>query len=92
MKQLSSELNSMSKEDLAAMFRHMQQQINTPNEKVAILNARHCGRSTEKLETLPGRMNIFNETEVAAAEAIAEPAIEQVIVHRKRRRASARNT
>lgn len=55
MKQLSSsELNNMSKEDLAAMILQMQQQINTLNEKVAILNARHFGRSTEKLETLPG--------------------------------------
>ena len=45
MKQLSSsELNNMSKEDLAAMVLQMQQQINTLNEKVAILNARHFGR------------------------------------------------
>ena len=74
MKQLSSsELNSMSKEDLAAMVLQMQQQINTLNEKIAIMNARHFGRSTEKLETLPGQMNIFHETEVAAAETIAEP-------------------
>ena len=93
MKQLSSsELNSMSKEDLAAMVlqmqqlhqqlqqqqkqmelqqKQMEQQIHTLNEKIAIMNARHFGRSTEKLETLPGQMNIFNETEVAAAEVIA---------------------
>lgn len=31
-------------------------------------------------------MNIFNETEVAAAEAIAEPAIEQVVVRRKKKK------
>ena len=87
MKQLSSsEPYSLSKEDLAAMVLQMQQQINTLNEKVAILNARHFGRSTEKLETLPGQMNIFNETEVAAAEAIAEPAIEQVVVRRKKKK------
>lgn len=101
MKQLSSsELNSMSKEDLAAMVlqmqqlheqlqqqqKQMEQQIHTLNEKIAILNARHFGRSTEKLETLPGQMNIFNETEVAAAEAIAEPAIEQVVVRRKKKK------
>ena len=88
MKQLSSsELNSMSKEELAAMVlqmqqlhqqlqqqqKQMEQQIQTLNEKIAIMNARHFGRSTEKLETLPGQMNIFNETEAAAAEAIAEP-------------------
>lgn len=108
MKQLSSsELNSMSKEDLAAMVlqmqqlhqqlqqqqkqmelqqKQMEQQIHALNEKIAIMNARHFGRSTEKLETLPGQMNIFNETEVAAAEAIAEPAIEQVVVRRKKKK------
>ena len=108
MKQLSSsELNNMSKEELAAMVLQMQQlhqqfqqqqkemelqqkkmeqQIQTLNEKIAIMNARHFGRSTEKLETLPGQMNIFNETEVAAAESIAEPAIEQVIVRRKKKK------
>ena len=115
MKQLSSsELNSMSKEELAAMVlqmqqlheqlqkqqkemelqqkemelqqKQMEQQIHTLNEKIAIMNARHFGRSTEKLETLPGQMNIFNETEVAAAEAIAEPAIEQVVVRRKKKK------
>ena len=115
MKQLSSsDLNNMSKEDLAAMVLQMQkqqqemqqlhaqlqqqknqmelqhqqmeQQIQTLNEKIAIMNARHFGRSTEKLETLPGQMNIFNEAEVAAAEAIAEPAIEQVVVRRKKQK------
>ena len=108
MKQLSSsELNNMSKEELAAMVlqmqqlheqlqqqqkqmelqqKQMEQQIHTLNEKIAIMNARHFGRSTEKLETLPGQMNIFNETEVAAAEAIAEPAIEQVVVRRKKKK------
>ena len=50
------------------------------------MNARHFGRSTEKLETLPGQMKIFNETEVAVAEAIAEPAIEQVVVRRKKKK------
>ena len=50
------------------------------------MNARHFGRSTEKLEALPGQMNIFNETEVAAAQAIAEPAIEQVVVRRKKKK------
>ena len=64
MKQLSSsELNSMTKEDLASMVLQMQQQIHTLNEKIAVMNARHFGRSTEKLETLPGQMNIFNSGE-----------------------------
>ena len=94
MKQLSSsELNSMTKEEMAAMILQMQQtqlqlqqQVHTLTEKIAIMNARHFSRSTEKLETLPGQMNIFNEAEVAAAEAIAEPAIEQVVICRKKQK------
>ena len=108
MKQLSSsELNNMSKDEMAAMILQMQkqqlelqqlqaqmeqiqlqlqQQISTLNEKIAIMNARHFGRSTEKLSTLPGQMNIFNEADAAAAEAIAEPAIEQVILRRKKQK------
>ena len=94
MKQLSSsELNNLSREDMAAIILQMQQmqlqlhlQINTLNEKIAIMNARHFGRSTEKLEALPGQMKIFNEAEAAAAEAIAEPAIEQVVVRRKKQK------
>ena len=94
MKQLSSsELYNMSKEEMAAMILQMQQtqlqlqqQVHTLTEKIAIMNARHFGRSTEKLDTLPGQMNIFNETEVAVAEAIAEPAIEQVVIRRKKQK------
>lgn len=87
MKQLSSsELNKLSRADLAAMVLQMQQQINTLNEKIAIMNARHFGRSTEKLDTLPGQMSVFNEAEAAAAEAIAEPAIEQVVVRKKKQK------
>ena len=44
------------------------------------------GRSTEKLSTLPGQMNIFNEAEAASEEAIAEPAVEQVVVRRKKQK------
>lgn len=53
----------------------LQQQINTLNERIAIMNARHFGRSAEKLDTLPGQMSAFHEAHAAAAEAIAEPAI-----------------
>ena len=38
------------------------------------------------MEILPGQMNFFNETEVAAAEVIAESAIEQVAVRRKKKK------
>lgn len=64
MKQLSaSELNKLSKEDMAAMILQLQQQVNSLNGQIALLNARHFGRSTEKLSELPGQMNCFNEAE-----------------------------
>ena len=69
MKQLSSsELNSMTKEEMASMILQLQQQVHTLTEKIALMNARHFGRSTEKLSTLPGQMNIFNEVEAVAPE------------------------
>ena len=94
MKQLSSsELNSMSKEEMATMILQMQQtqlqlqqQVHTLTEKIALMNARHFGRSTEKLSTLPGQLNIFNEAEAASEEAIAEPAVEQVVIRRKKQK------
>ena len=87
MKQLSSsELNHLSKEDLAAMVLQMQQQISTLNEKLAAANARFFGRSTEKLSALPGQMNLFNEAEAAAPEAVVEPDIEHVLVRKKKQK------
>lgn len=86
MKQLSSsELNSLSKEDMIAMMLQMQQQINLLSEKLAIANARFFGRSTERLNTLPGQINLFNEAEAAAEEAVTEPDIEHVTVHKKKK-------
>ena len=61
MKQLSSsELNSMTKEEMASMILQLQQQVHTLTETIALMNARHFGRSTEKLSTLPGQMNIVS--------------------------------
>ena len=85
MKQLSaSEVNNLSKEDMAAMILSMQQQIHTLNEKIAVLNARHFGRSTEKLEDLPGQLNCFNEAEKEVEAPHAEPTVEEVVVRRKK--------
>ena len=64
----------------------LQQLVHTLTEKIALMNTRHFGRSTEKLEALPGQLNIFNEAEVAAEEAIAEPAIEQQVVVRRKQK------
>ena len=87
MKQLSSsELNNLSKQDLVAMMLQMQQQMNALTEKLAIANARFFGRSTEKLDTLPGQMSVFNEAEAAAAEAVTEPDIDHVVVRKKKQK------
>ncbi len=101
MKQLSSsELNSMSKEEMAAMIlqmqqlheqlqqqqKQMEQQIHTLTERIALMNARHFGRFTEKFSTLPGQMNIFNEVEAAALEAITEPSVDLVVVRKKKQK------
>lgn len=85
MKQLSaSELNNLSKEDMAAMILQLQQQVNSLNGKIALLNARHFGRSTEKLSELPGQMNYLNEAEKEAEAPHAEPTIEQVVPRKKK--------
>lgn len=87
MKQFSSaQLNKMSREDLVAMVLQMQQQNHTLTEKLSLMQARFFGRSTEKLNTLPGQMNLFNEAEAAATDVVAEPTIEQTVVRKKKQK------
>lgn len=50
------------------------------------MQARFFGRSTEKLNTLPGQINLFNEAEATAAEVVAEPTIEQTVVRKKKQK------
>lgn len=66
------------------MILQLQQQVNSLNGKIALLNARHFGRSTEKLSELPGQMNYFNEAEKEAEAPHAEPTIEQVVPRKKK--------
>ena len=87
MKQLSSsEVNNLSKEDLAAIVLQMQKQIDALNEKLAVANARLFGRSTEKLEALPGQVNLFNEAESISEDAADEPSIEQIVIKKKKQK------
>lgn len=87
MKQLfASELNKLSKEDMAAMILQMQRQITTLNERIAVLNAHHFGRSTEKLSELPGQLCAFNEAEHLTEQPFAEPSIEQVAAQPERKK------
>ena len=87
MKQLStSELNSLSKEDLAAIVLQQQQMINSLVEKVAILDMRSYGRSTEKLSAMPGQINFFNEADAEADESAEEPTIEDIVVRKKKKK------
>lgn len=68
MKQLTpKDLNTLSKEDMAAMVLQMQTTINTLSEQVSVLNANKFSRKSEKLKVIEGQMTIydsaFNEAE-----------------------------
>ena len=98
MKQLTpKDLNTLGKEDMAAMVLQMQTTINTLSEQVAVLNANKFGRKSEKLKVIEGQMTIydsaFNEAEAlidenaesSGADNTDEPEIETVVVRRKKR-------
>ena len=62
MKQLSSsELNHLSKEDMAAMILQLQHQNAVLMERLAVSDARRCGGKTGELDALPGQLKVFNE-------------------------------
>lgn len=90
------ELNSFSRETLMAVILSMQDQISQLNtnmerliEQIADANNKRYGRSSEKLETISGQMElelIFNEAEALTETLyVVEPAEEDVIQphHRK---------
>ena len=57
MKQLTPrDLNTLSKEDMAAMILQMQTTINTLSEQLNIINANKYGRKSEKLKVIEGQM------------------------------------
>ena len=73
MKQLTPrDLNTLSKEDMAAMILQMQTTINTLSEQLNIINANKYGRKSEKLKVIEGQMSIydqaFNEAEAVVDE------------------------
>lgn len=97
MKQLTTkDLNTLSKEDMAAMILQMQTTINTLSEQVAVLNANKFGRKSEKLKVIEGQITIydsaFNEAEAlidenaesSGADNTDEPEIETVVIRRKK--------
>ena len=72
MKQLTTkDLNTLSKEDMAAMILQMQTTINTLSEQVAVLNANKFGRKSEKLKVIEGQMTIYDST-FNEAEAVVD--------------------
>ena len=57
MKQLTPrDLNTLSKEDMAAMILQMQTTINTLSEQLNIINANKYGRKSEKLKVMAKAM------------------------------------
>ena len=90
------ELNSFSRETLMAVILSMQDQISQLNtnmerliEQIADANNKRYGRSSEKLETISGQMElelIFNEAEALTKTLyVVEPAEEDVIQPRHRK-------
>ena len=90
------ELNSFSRETLMAVILSMQDQISQLNtnmerliEQIADANNKRYGRSSEKLETISGQMElelIFNEAEALTEILyVVEPAEEDVIQPRHRK-------
>ena len=90
------ELNSFSRETLMAVILSMQDQISQLNtnmerliEQIADANHKRYGRSSEKLETISGQMElelIFNEAEALTETLyVVEPAEEDVIQPRHRK-------
>lgn len=90
------ELNSFSRETLMAVILSMQDQISQLNanmerliEQIADANSKRYGRSSEKLETISGQMElelIFNEAEALTETLyVVEPVEEDVIQPRHRK-------
>lgn len=90
------ELNSFSKETLMAVILSMQDQISQLNanmerliEQIADANSKRYGRSSEKLETISGQLElelIFNEAEALTETLyVVEPVEEDVIQPRHRK-------
>ena len=89
------ELNNFSRETLMAVILSMQDQIHQLNtnmerliEQIADANTKRYGRSSEKLETISGQLElelIFNEAEVLTETLyVVEPVEEDVIQPRRK--------
>lgn len=86
------ELNNFSRETLMAVILSMQDQIHQLNtnmeEQIADANNKRYGRSSEKLETISGQLElelIFNEAEALTETLyVVEPVEEDVIQPRRK--------
>lgn len=86
MKQLSpSELNNLSREDMAAIILRMQKQLDSMSQRLEFFQARLFGRATEKLSQLPGQLS-FNEAEAVQEPIQIEPTAEQAAPRRKKQK------
>lgn len=91
------ELNNLGKDTLIAMILSMQDQVSQLNanmerliEQIADANNKRYGRSSEKLDTIAGQLElelIFNEAEALTETLyVVEPAEEDVIQVRRRKK------
>lgn len=92
-KHTHEELNKCSHEELVTMVIAMQDHMDALNEnmerlieQVRIANSYRFGRHTEKLAAIDGQLSFFDEADAIYDDRAAEPAVEEVLPLRSRRK------
>ena len=92
-KHTHDELDKCSRKELVTMVLVMQEQMDALNEnierlieQVRIADSYRFGRHTEKLDAIDGQLSFFNEAEAICDDTAAEPAAEEVLSSRPRRK------
>ena len=93
------ELNNCSREELITMILMMQGQLDALNEnieklieQVRIANSYRFGKHTETLDSIDGQLSFFDEAESCCDLSAPEPAEEEVIPSRRRKKKGQRET
>ena len=93
------ELNNCSREELITMILMMQGQLDALNENIEklieqmrIANSYRFGKHTETLDSIDGQLSFFDEAESCCDLSAPEPAEEEVIHSRRRKKKGQRET
>ena len=91
----AEELNTLSKQQLAAMVLALQDQVTVMNdnlekliEQIRIADQHRFGRHTERLDQIAGQLSLFNEAEAYADANLPEPSGEEVISPARKKKKS----